>query len=114
MSSVEELVDYEGRKLLEIIQEVIRDTVTNSEDYTTFLTYYNKTGNQYSKEQITKYKDELTFLRQYLSYLVSLQDDLENAEATIESGFARYSKEIEELKNLLGKFSTRNIEINIV
>jgi len=103
LTGIEELIEYEGRRLLEVIQEVIRDIVTSSEDYTTFLTYYQKLETPFTKDQINKYKDELTFLRQYLSYLVSLQDDLETAEGSIESSYMKYTKEIEELKNLLGK-----------
>jgi len=106
LTGIEELIEYEGRRLLEVIQEVIRDTVTSSEDYTTFLTYYQKLDTPFTKDQINKFKDELTFLRQYLSYLVSLQDDLETAEGSIESSFMKYSKEIEELKNLLGNKSS--------
>jgi hypothetical protein len=61
---------------------------------------------KFTPEQLGQLKDELTFLRQYLSYLVGLQEELENAENAVESGYMRYTKEIEELKNLLGNKSS--------
>ena len=100
------MVNHEGRKLLDIIQDVIRDTVAASENYTNFFNNYEKMNDTFTKEQLSQYKDELTFLRQYLSYLVGLQEELENSENSIDSAHMRYSKEIDELKNLLGNKSS--------
>jgi len=58
-------------------------------------------GVSISKEQIEIYKAELTFLRQYLSYLLSLQDDVEVSENAFDTNESRYYKEVSELKNLL-------------
>lgn len=106
MAPVNELVEHEGRNLLEIIHGTIKDTVSISENYTLFFTHYHKMTDKFSTEQLSQLKDELTFLRQYLSYLVGLQEELENAENAVESGYMRYTKEIEELKNLLGNKSS--------
>jgi len=37
LADVQDLVEHDGRKLVDIIQDVIRDTVTASESYTIFF-----------------------------------------------------------------------------
>jgi hypothetical protein len=47
-------------------------------------------------------KDKLTHRRQYLTYLVALQEDVQNAEMIIEGLHSRYIRELVELKELIG------------
>ena len=68
-------------------------------------------ADQASEDDIETWKAELTFLRQYLSYLLSLQDDVEISENTFDTNESRYYKEISELKNLLQNKSSAPKEL---
>ena len=56
--------------------------------------------------QIEHYKDELTYKRQFLIYILELKSDVQISEANIEGLQAKYVKEITELKNLIGNKSS--------
>ena len=102
LSSVKDLTEHEARNLVDYIKDSIADIVGHCENYTAFFNNLEHFIDSIPKEHIELYKDELTFLRQYLSYLLNFQDDLEVSENTIEANITRYYKEISELKNLLG------------
>ena len=104
--SLRELVEHDGRNLLELIKESTYETVGYCDNYTLFFNNYAKTGEDVPKDQLERYKDELVFLRQYLSYLLTFQDDVEVSENIIEANQTRYLKEVGELKNLLGNKSS--------
>ena len=52
------------------------------------------------------YKDELTYKRQFLIYILELKSDVQISESNIETLQAKYMKEITELKNLIGNKSS--------
>lgn len=52
------------------------------------------------------YKDELTFKRQFLIYILELKSDVQISEQNIEELQAKYQKEITELKDLIGNKSS--------
>ena len=102
LSSVKDLTEHEARNLIHYIKDAIVDIVGHCDNYAAFFNNLEHFIDSIPKEHIELYKDELTFLRQYLSYLLNFQDDLEVSENTIEANLTRYYKEISELKNLLG------------
>jgi hypothetical protein len=59
-----------------------------------------------SQHQIEHYKDELTYKRQFLIYILELKSDVQISEANIEGLQSKYIKEITELKNLIGNKSS--------
>jgi hypothetical protein len=59
-----------------------------------------------SSSQIEHYKDELTYKRQFLIYILELKSDVQISEANIEGLQSKYIKEITELKNLIGNKSS--------
>ncbi len=59
-----------------------------------------------SPHQIEHYKDELTYKRQFLIYILELKSDVQISEANIEGLQGKYIKEITELKNLIGNKSS--------
>jgi hypothetical protein len=59
-----------------------------------------------SSHQIEHYKDELTYKRQFLIYILELKSDVQISEANIEGLQGKYIKEITELKNLIGNKSS--------
>ncbi|CAD8087724.1 unnamed protein product [Paramecium primaurelia] len=99
LSSLEDLTKYNARELSDQIKQIALETIEQCEIYTTF--FINQDKFQMSNEDIEKYKDELAFLRQYLSYILSLQEDIEQSEAMIEQNRIRFIKEMEDLKKLL-------------
>ena len=106
LSTLQELIEHQGRNLPELIRREAIETVDQCDNYTLFFLYYEEMGHNFSPSDIALYRNELTFLRQYLSYLLSMQEDVEISENTIETNEARYSKEINELRNLLGNKSS--------
>lgn len=57
-------------------------------------------------EVIRLYKDELTYKRQFLIYVLELKSDVQISEQNIENLQAKYQKEITELKSLIGNKSS--------
>lgn len=91
---------------MDLLKEATYETVGFCDNYTVFFNNYTKLADKIPQETLTKYKDELVFLRQYLSYLLTFQDDVEVSENVIEANQTRYLKEVGELKNLLGNKSS--------
>lgn len=82
------------------------EIVDKCDDYTIFFLNLDKLNKNYDTQELDCYKGELIYLRQYLSYLLSLQEDIEESQTNIESSEQRYMKEINELKQLLGNKSS--------
>ena len=59
-----------------------------------------------AEELIKEYKDELTYKRQFLIYVLELKSDVQISEQNIENLQAKYNKEISELKALIGNKSS--------
>lgn len=57
-------------------------------------------------DQIDYFKQELTYKRQYLIYILELKSDVQISEQNIENLQQKYQAEITELKNLIGNKSS--------
>ena len=78
-----------------------------SDRYTMYFNVLKELGSAAgSPNQIEHYKDELTYKRQFLIYILELKSDVQISEANIEGLQGKYIKEITELKNLIGNKSS--------
>ena len=78
-----------------------------SDRYTMYFNVLKELGNAAgTQHQIEHYKDELTYKRQFLIYILELKSDVQISEANIEGLQSKYIKEITELKNLIGNKSS--------
>ena len=57
-------------------------------------------------ELIDYYKQELTYKRQFLIYILELKSDVQISEQNIDGLQAKYDNEISELKSLIGNKSS--------
>ncbi|XP_051912618.1 cilia- and flagella-associated protein 206-like [Hippocampus zosterae] len=100
---VRELLDHPGRDLLRLVRKEASEVIELCENYSiVFMLDIADITTVASEAEMTRFKDELTFLRQYLSYIVSLQEDIEITENAIDINETRFRKEVQDLKNLLG------------
>ena len=106
LSSVAELIANNDEHLGDVLRQEATDTVESCYNYTVFFLQLSKLNLTLDTAEIAKFKDELTFLRQYLSFILSIQEDEEISESTVETNETRYFKEINELKHLLGNKSS--------
>ena len=106
LASITDLAKNDEENFTEILSNESTETVENCYNYTMFFLNLSKLNLTLDTSEISKYKDELTFFRQYLSFILSIQEDVEISENSIETNETRYYKEIEELKHLLGNKSS--------
>lgn len=106
LAPINELTARNMENSSNILKQEASDTVENCYNYTVFFLNLNKLNMTLDTSEISKFRDELTFLRQYLSFILSIQEDVEISENSIETNETRYYKEINELKHLLGNKSS--------
>lgn len=94
LESFEQLVSHPSRELINQVNREVISTVELCEDLTIML--------KDSKNDFNDWKDQLTHRRQYLTYLIALQEDVQSAELAIEALHSRYIRELVELKELIG------------
>lgn len=71
-----------------------------------FFNVINELENPGNPEQIEHFKQELTYKRQYLIYILELKSDVQISEQNIENLQQKYQAEVQELKNLIGNKSS--------
>jgi hypothetical protein len=94
LESFEQLVSHPSRELINQVNREVVSTVELCEDLTSLLK-----DTQHSSAEL---RDKLTHRRQYLTYLITLQEDVQSAELAIEALHSRYIRELVELKELIG------------
>jgi len=104
--SFEELLNYSQRSLLGDIQLQAEKLIELCENYTRFFQEHLAKREALEDPEALKLKDELTFLRQLLTYLVQLQEDVAISENNVEANETRYAKEKKDLSDLLSNKST--------
>lgn len=92
LESFEQLVSHPSRELINLINREVVNTVETCEDLTCLL----------KEQDMADFKDKLTHRRQYLTYIIALQEDVQTAEMAIEALHSRYIRELVELKELIG------------
>jgi hypothetical protein len=99
-----DIVNNSDRNLGEIILQNLEYVFSLAMGYTNYLEMLKMLHEENLATE--NYKEELIFLRQYLNYLQILKDNVENSENQIETSSAKYEKERNDLKNLLGSKSS--------
>ena len=94
LESFEQLVSHPSRELINQVNREVVTTVELCEGLTAVL--------KDSKSSTKDWQDQLTHRRQYLTYLIALQEDVQSAELAIEALHSRYIRELVELKELIG------------
>lgn len=71
-----------------------------------YFNVLNELANPGTPSQIETFKEELTYKRQFLIYILELKSDVQISESNIENLQQKYQKEISDLKNLIGNKSS--------
>lgn len=106
LESFNEIINHPARDLINDLNVEVADIMEQSDKYTMFFNVYNDLASPGNDEIIDYYKQELTYKRQFLIYVLELKSDVQISEQNIESLQAKYVKEIRELQNLIGNKSS--------
>lgn len=78
----------------------------SSDNYTIFFNIIAQLKQKGTREEVNYYRDELTYKRQFLIYILELKSDVQISEQNIDNLQQKYMKEITELKELIGNKSS--------
>lgn len=107
LESFDEIINHPARSLIQDLNEEVSDIMESSDNYTIFFNVLNELEDKIeNKEEIHQLKDELTYKRQFLIYILELKSDVQMSEQSIEELQAKYQKEISDLKELIGNKSS--------
>lgn len=107
LESFSEIINHPARSLIHELNQEVAEIMEQSDRYTMYFNVLRELGALAgSASQIEHFKDELTYKRQFLIYILELKSDVQISEANIEGLQAKYIKEITELKNLIGNKSS--------
>lgn len=106
LESFNEIINHPARGLIDDLNVEVTDIMEQSDKYTMFFNVYADLASPGNDEIIDYYKQELTYKRQFLIYVLELKSDVQISEQNIDSLEAKYNKEINELKNLIGNKSS--------
>jgi len=106
LESFQEIINHPARDLIKDLNEEVADIMEQSDKYTMFFNVYNDLASPGNEEIIEYYKQELTYKRQFLIYVLELKSDVQISEQNIESLQNKYHKEIKDLQLLIGNKSS--------
>lgn len=106
LESFNEIINHPARNLINDLNLEVAEIMEQSDKYTMFFNVLNDLPQQSADDVIRLYKDELTYKRQFLIYVLELKSDVQISEQNIENLQAKYQKEITELKALIGNKSS--------
>ena len=103
LESFADIINHPARSLISDLNKEVSDIMESSDNYTIF---FNVVEELPKTEGLPAFKDELTYKRQFLIYILELKSDVQISEQNIETLQAKYVKEITELKDLIGNKSS--------
>lgn len=106
LESFAEIINHPARALITDLNREVADIMEQSDKYTMFFNVLSELSAPGSAHQVELYKEELTYKRQFLIYILELKSDVQISEGNIEGLQQKYQKEISELKNLIGNKSS--------
>jgi hypothetical protein len=106
LESFLEIINHPARDLIKDLNEEVADIMEQSDKYTMFFNVYNDLASPGNEEIIEYYKQELTYKRQFLIYVLELKSDVQISEQNVESLQNKYHKEIKDLQLLIGNKSS--------
>lgn len=106
LESFLDIINHPARSLLTDLNNEVAEIMELSDRYTMFFNVLNEINSHVSMEEVVYYKQELTYKRQYLIYILELKSDVQISEQNIENLQEKYQQEITALKNLIGNKSS--------
>lgn len=76
LESFSEIINHPARDLIKDLNEEVADIMEQSDKYTMFFNVYNDLASPGNEEIIEYYKQELTYKRQFLIYVLELKSDV--------------------------------------
>ena len=106
LESFNEIINHPARNLINDLNTEVAEIMEQSDRYTMFFNVLNELPDPGAAELIDYYKQELTYKRQFLIYILELKSDVQISESNIDGLQAKYENEITELKSLIGNKSS--------
>jgi len=108
LESFNDIINHPARSLLRDLNQEVAEVMESSDYYTIFFNVYEELRDKYpfTAEELEQLKDELTYRRQFLIYILELKSDVQLSEQNIENLKQKYIQEITELKDLIGNKSS--------
>ena len=106
LESFNEIINHPARNLINDLNTEVAEIMEQSDRYTMFFNVLSELPDPGAAELIDYYKQELTYKRQFLIYILELKSDVQISEQNIDSLQAKYENEITELKSLIGNKSS--------
>lgn len=103
---VGELLDNAAALTKEQIFREVEDVTELCEKYGQIFRVFLKGRVDLQPNEFKRLRSELTFVRQYKSFLLNLAEEIEASENSFETNSLKYAKEIEDLRALLGSKSS--------
>lgn len=85
LESFSEIINHSARTLLKDLNTEVAEIMEHSDKYTMYFNVINELSNPGTPYQIQNYKEELTYKRQFLIYILELKSDVQISEQNIES-----------------------------
>jgi hypothetical protein len=101
-----ELLNNQAQNVREEVFREVEDVTELCEKYGQILRVFQRGKLDLQNSEFRRLRNELTFIRQYKSFLVSLAEEIESSESAFDSNSIKYGKEIDDLKQLLGSKSS--------
>lgn len=76
LESFTEIINHPARTLLNELNQEVSEIMEQSDRYTMYFNVINELPNPGKPEEIELYKDELTYKRQFLIYILELKSDV--------------------------------------
>ena len=106
LESFNEIINHPARTLISDLNTEVAEIMEQSDRYTMFFNVLSELPDPGASELIDHYKQELTYKRQFLIYILELKSDVQISEQNIEGLQQKYATEITELKGLIGNKSS--------
>lgn len=107
LESFDDIINHPARNLINELNDEVAEIMESSDNYTIYFNVLSELGDDAgSDEDVQLYKDELTYKRQFLIYILELKSDVQISEQNIDDLQSKYIKEITELKELIGNKSS--------
>ena len=90
LESFAEIINHPARSLINDLNSEVAEIMEQSDRYTMFFNVLNEIQGPVAGEVIEHYKQELTYKRQFLIYILELKSDVQISEQNIEGLQQKY------------------------
>jgi len=106
LDSFTQIINHPARNLINDLNQQVAEIMEKSDKYTMFFNVLPELPDPGTHDLIDQFKQELTYMRQFLIYILELKSDVQISEQNIEGLQLKYQTEITELKGLIGNKSS--------